>query len=74
MTIPRLTLPRPLPLFSKAVLLAVGLLISQGCGPDMGPPPDENAKNNPPVPDKEPQVRGKGVPGTLKVKNIKDRS
>jgi hypothetical protein len=57
----------------KAVVVAVGFLVCQGCGSDMGAPPDPNFKNNPPAPEKAPTVQKPGA-GTLKVKSIKDRS
>jgi len=56
------------------VLLAIAALLVQGCAPDMGPPPDQTAKNNPVAPASTPEVRGKGPGTALKVKSIKDRS
>jgi hypothetical protein len=56
----------------RAVAVAVGFLVCQGCNSDTGAPPDPNFKNNPPAPEKAPVVRKAGA-GTLKVKSIKDR-
>jgi len=57
-----------------SALLTVAFVAVQGCGPDMGPPPDQNIKNNPVAPASTPEVRGKGAGAPLKVKSIKDRS
>ena len=56
---------------SRAMLLAAACVVSQGCGPDMGPPPDQNAKNNPPTPPKQPTVKAGRGGASLKVKSIK---
>jgi hypothetical protein len=55
---------------SKVLVIMVAVIL-QGCS-DMGPPPDETARNAPPAPPKQPSVMHKGTP--LKVKSIKDRS
>jgi hypothetical protein len=73
MTIPRLGLSGISSSVKKVVLVAAAAIILQGCGSDMGPPPDQTAKNNPPVPEKQPTVKAPGG-GTLKFKNFKDRS
>jgi hypothetical protein len=74
MTNARLGLVRPMSQVTKVALVAAAGLMFQGCGPDMGPPPDQTAKNNPAVPEKEPKVKAPGGGGLLKVKSIKDRS
>jgi uncharacterized lipoprotein YajG len=55
----------------KVVVIAAAALVLPGCS-DNGPPPDETAKNAPPAPSKEPDVKKKGAP--VKLKSIKDRS
>jgi hypothetical protein len=71
---PRPGLGRPSRNVVASVLLAVAFLVVPGCGPDMGPPPDQSIKNNPVAPASTPEVRGKGAGAPLKVKSIKDRS
>lgn len=54
--------------------LAVAVLLAQGCSPDVGPPPDETAKNHPvslPMPPGAAKRRGGEAP---KLKSIKDRT
>jgi hypothetical protein len=65
---------RPSRNLAGSLCLAAAVLAAQGCGPDMGPPPDQNAKNNPVAPAGALQVRAKGAGAPLKVKSIKDRS
>jgi hypothetical protein len=67
MTNPRLGLSGPLTTPTKAAVIATAALLFQGCGPDMGPSPDQNAKNNPAVPKELPQVKNKGAGAPLKV-------
>jgi hypothetical protein len=68
----KFSLPRPLTFASKSKPLVIGFaVLLQGCS-DVDPPPDETAKNAPPAPPKEPNVKQKGA--TVKVKSIKDRS
>ncbi len=52
-------------------VVAVTLVIP-ACGPDMGPPPDENVKNNPAM--KPPAAATKAGGAAVKVKSIKDRA
>ncbi len=73
MTIPRLGVPGSWKVFRKFAILAVTAVLLQGCGSDMGPAPDETAKNNPPAPEKEPVVKSRAGGGTLKVMDIKKR-
>jgi hypothetical protein len=73
MTLPRLGLSGCSSSLKKVALVAAAAVIFQGCGPDMGPPPDQTAKNNPPVPEKQPTVKAPGG-GTLKFKDFKHRS
>jgi hypothetical protein len=68
----KFSLHRPLTFASKSKsLVIVFAVLLQGCA-DTGPPPDETAKNAPPAPPKEPNVKQKGA--LVKVKSIKDRS
>ncbi len=49
---------------SGAILLTFASLIGQGCGgPDMGPPPDQTVKNNPPDPTKDSSLKTSRGPG-----------
>jgi hypothetical protein len=74
MTNPRLGLAGLLSNSTKVAAIVVSALLFQGCSSDMGPPPDQTAKNNPPVPAKEPTVKAPGGRGVLKVMDIKKRS
>ncbi|MHB1558492.1 MAG: hypothetical protein ACYC61_13615 [Isosphaeraceae bacterium] len=73
MTISRLGVPRSGKVFGKFAILAVTTVLLQGCGSDMGPAPDQTAKNSPPAPVKEPVVKSPAGGGTLKVMDIKKR-
>ncbi len=50
------------------VVVAVALVLLQGCS-DTGPPPDEKIKSEPVVPPKQPNIKKGGT--TVKVKSIK---
>lgn len=73
MTTPRLDVPGSRKFLGKFAILAVTAALLQGCGADMGPAPDQAAKNSPPAPDKEPVVKAPAGGGTLKVMDIKKR-
>jgi hypothetical protein len=62
MTNPRLGFAGLLSTSTKLAVITVAALLFQGCGADMGPPPDQTAKNNPVVVE-PPQVRAKGAGG-----------
>jgi hypothetical protein len=70
---PRRGLVGPPRTVAGTVILAVAALLVQGCSSDMGPPPDQTAKNNPVAPPSG-EVRAKGAGAPVKVKSIKDRS
>jgi hypothetical protein len=74
MTSPCLDLTRLRSTSTKVAVMVAATLLFQGCGTDIGPPPDQNAKNNPPAPEKLPTVKAPGGRGTLKVMDIKRRS
>lgn len=74
MTNPRLGFLRLFSIVPRVAFIAAAAIIFQGCGSDMGPPPDQTAKNAPPEPEKQPNVKSPGGGGTLKVKDIKKRS
>ena len=74
MMMPRIGAPDDRELFRKFATLAVAAVLVQGCGSDVGPPPDQTAKNSPPAPAKEPVVKAPGGGGTLKVMDIKKRN
>jgi hypothetical protein len=67
MTNPRLGLAGLLSTSTKLAAIAVAALLFQGCGPDMGPPPDQAVKTNPVVMEPPAQVRAKGTGAPLKV-------
>lgn len=73
MTIPRLGVTGRWKVLPKFAIFAVTAVLLQGCGSDMGPAPDQTAKNSPPAPGKEPVVKAPAGGGTLKVMDIKKR-